>query len=104
MFLSTKLQIDQLEYFDKEKEILLQHIKRNDLAQREFDAVRWEVHTKQDEIVQLQTALSNAHLQLFEERANVLSLTAERDQLKCKYRLMVSNVSMPNTVHSAGVG
>lgn len=47
--------------------------------------VRWELRKRMDEISDLQKALSDAQMYLFDERQHVLQLYSENDQLKCMY-------------------
>lgn len=49
---------------------------------REKHTLKWEMHKKDEQMMDLQKALSDAHVFLYEERAQVLKLTAENDRLK----------------------
>ena len=45
-------------------------------------SLKWDLHKKDEQVMDLQKALSDAHVFLYEERAQVLKLTAENDRLK----------------------
>ena len=48
----------------------------------ELHKVRWDLRVKREEIHSLQKALSEANVQLYDERATVLKLTAENEELR----------------------
>lgn len=54
------------------------------MSHEELHKLRWELRVKQSEIGELQRALSDANVHLFEEREQVLQLQAENDALKAQ--------------------
>ena len=46
--------------------------------------IRWEVRQREEEIAELQKALSDMQVYLFQEREQVLRLYAENDRLKIR--------------------
>ncbi|KAI8618983.1 hypothetical protein BC830DRAFT_1106272 [Chytriomyces sp. MP71] len=52
------------------------------VAHRDHQALAWQVHRREAEVAELQTALSDAQTQLFDERKLLLKCVAENDALK----------------------
>lgn len=50
----------------------------------ELHKLRWEARSREEEIRELQKALSDAKLYLYDEREHVLKLQAENDDLKAQ--------------------
>ena len=46
--------------------------------------IQWELRQREDEIAELQKALSDMQVYLFQEREHVLRLYAENDRLKVR--------------------
>ena len=47
--------------------------------------LQWELRQREEEIVELQKALSDMQIYLFQEREHVLRLYSENDRLKVRY-------------------
>lgn len=47
--------------------------------------LQWEVRQREEEIAELQKALSDMQVYLFQEREHVLRLYSENDRLKIRY-------------------
>jgi coiled-coil domain-containing protein 77 len=75
-----------IDAFDRERVDFLQRLDELSGNSREKHSLKWEVHKKDEQLMDLQKALSDAHVFLYEERAQVLKLTAENDRLKSKRR------------------
>ena len=71
--------------FERERVDFLQRLDEMAGTSREKHTLKWEVHKKDEQIMDLQKALSDAHVFLYEERAQVLKLTAENDRLKSQH-------------------
>ena len=50
--------------------------------------MQWELRQREEEIVELQKALSDMQIYLFQEREHVLRLYAENDRLKVKTAIL----------------
>jgi coiled-coil domain-containing protein 77 len=57
-------------------------LKEISVSNEELHKVKWELRVKREEIHSLQKALSDANVQLYDERATVLKLTAETEELR----------------------
>lgn len=68
--------------FDRERVEFLQRLDEMSGHSHEKHRLKWEAHKKDEQLMELQKALSDAHVFLYEERAQVLKLTAENDRLK----------------------
>lgn len=77
--------------FERERVDFLQRLDEMAGNSREKHTLKWEVHKKDEQIMDLQKALSDAHVFLYEERAQVLKLTAENDRLKSQMRSVHTN-------------
>ena len=53
--------------------------------------LQWQLRQREDEISELQKALSDMQVYLFQEREHVLRLYAENDRLKVQGYIIVSN-------------
>lgn len=60
----------------------LSHIDTIRIQHDEVHRTSWEAHKRAGEMADLQKALSDAEVALFEEKRNVLKLLAENDELK----------------------
>ncbi|GBG27683.1 Coiled-coil domain-containing protein 77 [Hondaea fermentalgiana] len=72
----------RLDEVEKEREELLRRVGASEVPHAELHRVKWELKVRQEEVEQLQNALSDANVQLFEEREEALKLLAENDELK----------------------
>eukprot|EP00002_Diphylleia_rotans_P013975 TRINITY_DN2722_c0_g1_i2.p1 TRINITY_DN2722_c0_g1~~TRINITY_DN2722_c0_g1_i2.p1 ORF type:complete len:462 (-),score=96.09 TRINITY_DN2722_c0_g1_i2:491-1876(-) len=72
----------RVELFDEERKDLLERIRQTQVAQDEYHRIRYLLFKKDQEIEELQKALRDAHLQLFEERDEILRLNAIIDELQ----------------------
>jgi len=51
-------------------------------TRKQYFALKWELARKDEQVAELQKALSDAHIFLYEEREQVLKLAAENDELR----------------------
>lgn len=72
----------RIDAFERERIDFLQRLDDLSGSAREKHQLKWEVRKKDEQIMELQKSLSDAHVFLYEERAQVLKLTAENDRLK----------------------
>ncbi|KFU87789.1 Coiled-coil domain-containing protein 77, partial [Chaetura pelagica] len=70
--------------FDEEHEDLVKRLERYKETYDEQHKLQWEVRQREEEIAELQKALSNMQVYLFQEREHVLRLYAENDRLKIR--------------------
>lgn len=68
--------------FDRERVDFLHRLDEMAGNSKEKHSLKWDLHKKDEQLMDLQKALSDAHVFLYEERAQVLKLTAENDRLK----------------------
>ncbi|NWY62598.1 CCD77 protein, partial [Chionis minor] len=70
--------------FDEEHEDLVKRLERYKQTYDEQHKLQWEVHQREEEIAELQKALSDMQVYLFQEREHVLRLYSENDRLKIR--------------------
>ncbi|NXY19550.1 CCD77 protein, partial [Atrichornis clamosus] len=70
--------------FDEEHEDLVKRLERYKETYDEQHQLQWEVRHLEDEIAELQKALSDMQVYLFQEREHVLRLYSENDRLKIR--------------------
>ncbi|KAL2093899.1 hypothetical protein ACEWY4_011211 [Coilia grayii] len=70
--------------FDGEHEDLLQMLEKYKNTTEDQHKVQWEVRQREGEIAELQKALSDMQVYLFQEREQALRLYAENDRLKIR--------------------
>ncbi|MFT7805559.1 coiled-coil domain-containing protein 77 [Arapaima gigas] len=70
--------------FDSEHEDLLQMLEKYKSSTEEQHKLQWEVQQRESEIAELQKALSDMQVCLFQEREQALRLYAENDRLKIR--------------------
>ncbi|NWX83827.1 CCD77 protein, partial [Nothoprocta pentlandii] len=70
--------------FDEEHEDLAKRLERYKETYDEQHKLQWEVRQREEEIVELQKALSDMQVYLFQEREQVLRLYSENDRLKIR--------------------
>ncbi|XP_030900830.2 coiled-coil domain-containing protein 77 isoform X2 [Melopsittacus undulatus] len=70
--------------FDREHEDLLKRLERYKETYDEQHKLQWEVRQREEEIAELQKALSDMQVYLFQEREHVLRLYSENDRLKIR--------------------
>ncbi|KAI9001951.1 hypothetical protein BC832DRAFT_593803 [Gaertneriomyces semiglobifer] len=75
---------DRLERCEKDYEEALGQVDSIALKHEEAHKAAWEAHKRAEEIAQVQRQLSDAELQLFDEKRTTLRLLAENDALKGK--------------------
>eukprot|EP00455_Lapot_gusevi_P016085 TRINITY_DN18226_c0_g1_i10.p1 TRINITY_DN18226_c0_g1~~TRINITY_DN18226_c0_g1_i10.p1 ORF type:complete len:477 (-),score=80.00 TRINITY_DN18226_c0_g1_i10:101-1531(-) len=68
--------------FDEERKSYELKLEQCSIARKEYYKVRWQLTQRDMEIAELQKALSDAHVHLYEEREQVLRLNAENQELK----------------------
>ncbi|XP_061300777.1 coiled-coil domain-containing protein 77 isoform X1 [Pezoporus flaviventris] len=70
--------------FDREHEDLVKRLERYKETYDEQHKLQWEVRQREEEIAELQKALSGMQVCLFQEREHVLRLYSENDRLKIR--------------------
>ncbi|NXJ06204.1 CCD77 protein, partial [Odontophorus gujanensis] len=70
--------------FDEEHEDLVKRLERYKETYDEQHKLQWEVRQREEEIAELQKALSDMQVYLFQEREQVLRLYSENDRLKIR--------------------
>ncbi|XP_010007565.1 PREDICTED: coiled-coil domain-containing protein 77 [Nestor notabilis] len=70
--------------FDREHEDLVKRLERYKETYDEQHKLQWEVRQREEEIAELQKALSDMQVYLFQEREHVLRLYSENDRLKIR--------------------
>ncbi|NXK55890.1 CCD77 protein, partial [Chauna torquata] len=70
--------------FDEEHEDLVKRLESYKETYDEQHKLQWEVHQREEEIAELQKALSDMQVYLFQEREHVLRLYSENDRLKIR--------------------
>uniref|UniRef100_A0A673HZS3 Coiled-coil domain-containing protein 77-like n=1 Tax=Sinocyclocheilus rhinocerous TaxID=307959 RepID=A0A673HZS3_9TELE len=70
--------------FDGEHDDLLQMLEKYRSTAEEQHKLQWEVRQREEEIAELQNALSDMQVYLFQEREQALRLYAENDRLKIR--------------------
>ena len=67
---------------EKERETFLKRLSDIDVSHEELHRTQWDLRVQHEEIAELQRALGDANVYLFDEREMVLKLQAEVDQMK----------------------
>ena len=108
------LTTDQLDQCQQHYEDAINQIATLKLPHEDVHKTAWESHKRAREITELQAALSDAQLAVFEERKEVLRLKAENDELRGEYhspflKLVVSStgdfrIYLPGTCHCTRCG
>lgn len=70
--------------FDEEHEDLVKRLEKYKETYDEQHKLQWEVRQREEEIAELQKALSDMQIYLFQEREQVLRLHSENDRLKIR--------------------
>ncbi|XP_058047609.1 coiled-coil domain-containing protein 77 [Ahaetulla prasina] len=70
--------------FDEEHEGLVKRLETYKASYDEQHKLQWEVRQREEEIAELQKALSDVQMFLFQEREHVLRLYSENDRLKIR--------------------
>uniref|UniRef100_A0A4W3GQD3 Coiled-coil domain containing 77 n=1 Tax=Callorhinchus milii TaxID=7868 RepID=A0A4W3GQD3_CALMI len=70
--------------FDEEHEDLVKRLDKYKTTYEEQHKLQWEMRQREEEIKELQKALSDMQVYLFQEREHVLRLYAENDRLKIR--------------------
>ena len=73
---------NRLREFEKERAVMIKKMNAIEVSHEELHRTQWDLRVRQEEIAELQRALSDANVYLFDEREQVLKLQAENDQLK----------------------
>ena len=68
--------------FDNEHDEMLQRLDGYKTTCEEQHKIQWEIRQREEEISELQKALSDMQVYLFQEREHVLRLYSENDRLK----------------------
>ena len=72
----------RLREFEQERAVMIKKMNAIEVSHEELHRTQWDLRVRQEEIAELQRALSDANVYLFDEREQVLKLQAENDQLK----------------------
>ncbi|KAM6937485.1 coiled-coil domain-containing protein 77 [Xenentodon cancila] len=75
---------EKITQYDSEHEELLQMLEKYRSITEEQHKLQWEVRQREGEIAELQSALSDMQVYLFQEREQSLRLYAENDRLKIR--------------------
>ncbi|KAK7101927.1 coiled-coil domain-containing protein 77-like [Littorina saxatilis] len=70
--------------YDDEHDELVSKLEEYKVTYEEQHRLQWELRQREEEIVELQKALSDMQIYLFQEREHVLRLYAENDRLKIR--------------------
>ncbi|XP_040292364.1 coiled-coil domain-containing protein 77 [Bufo bufo] len=70
--------------FDEEHEDLVKRLEQYKATYEEQHKLQWEMRQREEEIAELQRALSDMQVYLFQEREHVLRLYSENDRLKIR--------------------
>ncbi|KAL3853667.1 hypothetical protein ACJMK2_017190 [Sinanodonta woodiana] len=70
--------------YDEEHESMVCKLEEYKCTYEEMHKMQWELQQREEEIVELQKALSDMQVYLFQEREHVLRLYAENDRLKIR--------------------
>ncbi|KAM4675565.1 coiled-coil domain-containing protein 77 [Discoglossus pictus] len=70
--------------FDEEHEDLIKRLEQYKSTYEEQHKMQWEMRQREEEIAELQKALSDMQVYLFQEREHVLRLYSENDRLKIR--------------------
>ncbi|XP_025023248.1 coiled-coil domain-containing protein 77 isoform X3 [Python bivittatus] len=70
--------------FDEEHEALVKRLETYKASYDDQHKLQWEMRQREEEIAELQKALSDMQVYLFQEREHVLRLYAENDRLKIR--------------------
>ncbi|CAN2391661.1 Coiled-coil domain-containing protein 77 [Pristimantis euphronides] len=70
--------------FDEEHEDLAKRLEQYKATYEEQHKLQWEMRQREEEIAELQKALSDMQVYLFQEREHVLRLYSENDRLKIR--------------------
>lgn len=73
---------NRLREFETERTAMIKKMNAIEVSHEELHRTQWDLRVRQEEIAELQRALSDANVYLFDEREQVLKLQAENDQLK----------------------
>ncbi|XP_008936624.1 PREDICTED: coiled-coil domain-containing protein 77, partial [Merops nubicus] len=74
----------KIDDFDEEHEDLVKRLERYKETYDEQHKLQWEVRQREEEVVELQKALSDMQVCLFQEKERVLRLYSENDRLKIR--------------------
>lgn len=75
---------EKIKEFEHERGVYLARLADIDGQQAEVHRLRWEMGAREEEIQELQAALGDCKLYLYDERQQVLTLQAENDSLKAQ--------------------
>ncbi|OWF55724.1 coiled-coil domain-containing protein 77-like [Mizuhopecten yessoensis] len=70
--------------YDEEHDFMVSKLEEYKITYEEQHKLQWELRQREEEIVELQKALSDMQIYLFQEREHVLRLYAENDRLKIR--------------------
>ena len=68
--------------FNRERQDYLSKLDDCSVSRKDYYKLRWEISQRDMEVAELQKALSDAHIYLYDEREHVVRLHAENDELK----------------------
>ncbi|XP_033745022.1 coiled-coil domain-containing protein 77-like [Pecten maximus] len=70
--------------YDEEHDLMVSKLEEYKITYEEQHKLQWELRQREEEIVELQKALSDMQIYLFQEREHVLRLYSENDRLKIR--------------------
>ena len=74
----------QLDDGKREREELLARLDKCEVSHKDMHQIKWELQRRTEEIAELQRALSDSHVYLFDEREQLLRVYAEYDELRIR--------------------
>lgn len=88
--------------YENKHEILVKRLAQYKQSYEENHQLEWEIRQREDEIAELQKALSDMQVFLFKEREQVLNLYKENDGFKVSFvysLLPAINLGIINSLH-----
>mmetsp|Transcript_6208 Transcript_6208/g.11037 ORF Transcript_6208/g.11037 Transcript_6208/m.11037 type:complete len:496 (-) Transcript_6208:628-2115(-) len=75
---------ERFNQFESERKEWMSRVGSAEVSHVDLHKSKWELRVRQEEIAELQNALSDANVQLFQEREEALKLLAENDEMKAQ--------------------
>ena len=85
--------------FERELEEAAKRTSAIEVSHEELHRTQWELKVRHEEVAELQRALSDANVYLFDEREQVLKLQAENDQVSAVRPETFVRFLFPASVH-----
>ena len=88
----------QCAQFEQDQHDSLQRFAALEVSHQEMHKLRWQNRVQREEIAELQKAVSNSNVALYEERAQVLKLQAENEHLRIQVLRFVRGTGVSRVV------